>query len=374
MTACFRYVEERQHEYDILAYVSRVVNQTNALGTSTEPSPPSKQEHTNLFFLKMHKCGSSTIQNILMRFGYSRNLDFVLPYTHNYIGNPAVFSSNMIQEDLRTPNNKYNIFAHHTRFSEAGVRKVMHNGTTFVTVLRNPADVYESLFTYYNFQKVFNVTFEEILKSPANTKKITRRFYNRLGFNQMSWDLGMEEKYFKSPKYIEEFIERTDKTFDLVMISEWMEVSLILLCDLMNWPLENVVFLTLNSRPDALRHHVTERDRKTLRQINSADAQLYDYFLRKFKDKIIEYGEERMTNDLMKLLMMNNNLKFRCVENQNTRGYGHTTAYQLRQLSFNDWTCVYATKSELGFTDELRQYQKAKRNIYMKLRTLLDET
>lgn len=158
------------------------------------------------------------------------------------------------------------------------------------------------------------------------------------------------------------------------MISEWMEASLILLCDLMNWPLENVVFLTLNSRPDTSRHELSERNRETLRQLNSADAQLYDYFLGKFKEKILKYGKERMVNDLSKLLMMNNNLKFRCVENLNTKGYAHTTAYQLRQLSSSDWLCVYATKPELGFTEELRQYQKTKKKVYMKLRTLLDET
>ena len=37
-------------------------------------------------FLKTHKCASSTVQNILMRFGVNNDLNFVLPSRGNYLG------------------------------------------------------------------------------------------------------------------------------------------------------------------------------------------------------------------------------------------------------------------------------------------------
>ena len=37
------------------------------------------QEKTKIFFLKTHKCASSSLQNIFLRFGEKRNLSFVLP-------------------------------------------------------------------------------------------------------------------------------------------------------------------------------------------------------------------------------------------------------------------------------------------------------
>ena len=49
-------------------------------------------EYTNctrvkkIAFLKTHKCASSTVQNILMRFGVKYNLNFVLPSKANYLG------------------------------------------------------------------------------------------------------------------------------------------------------------------------------------------------------------------------------------------------------------------------------------------------
>ena len=40
----------------------------------------------NIAFLKTHKCASSTVQNILMRFGVNNDLNFVLPSRGNYLG------------------------------------------------------------------------------------------------------------------------------------------------------------------------------------------------------------------------------------------------------------------------------------------------
>lgn len=39
---------------------------------------------SNIFFVKTHKTGSSTVQNVLMRFGASRDLDFAIPYFGNH--------------------------------------------------------------------------------------------------------------------------------------------------------------------------------------------------------------------------------------------------------------------------------------------------
>ena len=44
------------------------------------------QKQTNIGFLKTHKCASSSVQNILMRFGLKNELNFVLPSAGNYVG------------------------------------------------------------------------------------------------------------------------------------------------------------------------------------------------------------------------------------------------------------------------------------------------
>ena len=41
---------------------------------------------TKIAFLKTHKCASSSVQNMLMRFGLENELNFVLPSVGNYLG------------------------------------------------------------------------------------------------------------------------------------------------------------------------------------------------------------------------------------------------------------------------------------------------
>lgn len=330
-----------------------------------------KQERTNVFFLKAHKCASSTLQNILMRFGLERGLSFVLPKTHNYIGNPDMFNPDMIDEDYATTDGKYNIFTHHSRYNTEGVRSVMYDDAVYITILRHPAEVYESIFSYYKFAKVYNVTFEALLKSPENLAKINRRrYFNRIGFNQMSFDLGLLEEDFNSTTKVAQFIKKIDSEFDLVMMSEWMEASLVLLADIMNWPLENVVFLKLNSRlPDSI-YVMSNIEKQRAVELNAVDNMLYVYFLNKFRTKIRDYGEQRMKRDIEQLLSLNLKLKFRCVEGLNNKGYAHTQAYKLRDEG--DRLCFLATQGELKFTEELRHVQRAKIQVITKLESMLN--
>ena len=43
-------------------------------------------------FLKTHKCASSSVQNILFRFGLKNHLTFALPSTGNYLGRYVKYS------------------------------------------------------------------------------------------------------------------------------------------------------------------------------------------------------------------------------------------------------------------------------------------
>ena len=38
-------------------------------------------------FAKTHKTASSTVQNVLLRYGLANSYEFLLPVAHNYLGN-----------------------------------------------------------------------------------------------------------------------------------------------------------------------------------------------------------------------------------------------------------------------------------------------
>ena len=50
-------------------------------------------KQTKIAFLKTHKCASSSVQNMLMRFGLEHELNFVLPSAGNYLGRCVGVSS-----------------------------------------------------------------------------------------------------------------------------------------------------------------------------------------------------------------------------------------------------------------------------------------
>ena len=70
------------------------------------------------------------------------------------------------------------------------------------------------------------------------------------GLNQQLYDMGMNDTELLDTLSIERKISDVDNEFDLVMIAEKFEESLVLLADLMCWPLEYVTGLKQNARRD----------------------------------------------------------------------------------------------------------------------------
>lgn len=95
----------------------------------------------------------------------------------------------------------------------------------------------------------------------------------------MAFDFGLDTKYFKNKKKIQELLNFIDAEFDLVLLSEYMEVSMLLLAEIMCWPLEAVTFFNLNARPaDQYHTNLTTEDNIKLRELNNVDTAIYTFF------------------------------------------------------------------------------------------------
>ncbi|EEC02715.1 conserved hypothetical protein [Ixodes scapularis] len=106
----------------------------------------------SICFLKTHKCASSSVQNLLMRYGDRNNLRFVLPPKNNYLGHPKHFNRRVaLDYDTR----RYDMLVHHSRFYEREMRAVLGPDPVFVTIVREPASLFESIFSYYALERKF---------------------------------------------------------------------------------------------------------------------------------------------------------------------------------------------------------------------------
>lgn len=187
----------------------------------------------HIVFSKTHKTGSSALQNVFFRFALKHELTLVLPkqgHLLNYAG-PIRFE-NVLPPLSCDPNaKKYDMLVQHAVFDYDRIAPHMHNDSVYVTILRDPAKTAESNYNYFSLKRFFNVSFNEFMKDPENHLKKERR--KPILHNLQAFDLGLPSKYFLIPSIVNEFVNKIDKLFDLVMIYEYFWESLILLQELL---------------------------------------------------------------------------------------------------------------------------------------------
>ncbi|XP_030018516.1 galactose-3-O-sulfotransferase 3 [Sphaeramia orbicularis] len=247
----------------------------------SHPYPGLKPKHTNVAFLKTHKTASSTMQNLLFRFAERNNLTVALPVqacTHQFCY-PHSFTSHFIHPHTLPPN----IITSHMRFNKGELQRVMPNDTIYVTILREPSSMFESLFTYYNqycqsFKRVPNGSLEAFLEEPWRYYRPEEKdsMYAR---NTLTFDLGGDKDHVATDVgYARKFVAEVERVFSLVMIAEYFDESLVLLRHLLSWDLDDILYFKLNMRTPSSKRSLTPGLPAKIRAWNSLDAALYDHF------------------------------------------------------------------------------------------------
>ena len=136
------------------------------------PTSPTSHHHNNsspkenIFFMKTHKTGSTTLQNILERYADSNNLHVglsVSPTDPRFrYGRGDFFNRRFVRTNI---NSSINMILHHMRFSYTEVKAVMPHDTVYITILREPFSLFQSVFSYLHW----------------NTKSFTRVPNDHLG-------------------------------------------------------------------------------------------------------------------------------------------------------------------------------------------------
>lgn len=259
-------------------------------------------KHTNVVFLKTHKTASSTMQNIFFRFAERTNLTVALPGApcdHQFCY-PHVFSTHYIHPYTMPPN----IVTSHMRFSHSELQRVMPNNTIYITILREPGAMFESLFSYYNqycetFMRVPNGSLKAFLDNPwAYYRPVdSDSMYAR---NTLTFDLGGDKDRLSTDvvKYAKRFAAEIDSVFSLVMIAEYFDESLILLRHLLSWDLEDVLYVKQNMRMPSTKGNLSELQLAKIREWNAIDSVLYDHFNTSLWRQLKELGLECVAREV----------------------------------------------------------------------------
>ncbi|KPP66019.1 galactose-3-O-sulfotransferase 3-like [Scleropages formosus] len=266
------------------------------VGCSTQASSASKStrpKHTSIAFLKTHKTASTTVQNLLFRFAERHNVTVALPFPacdHQFCY-PRSFSSRFVHPYTVPPQ----IITNHMRFNYSEVRRVMPNDTVYITILREPASMFESLFSYYNqyclsFKRVPNGSLETFMNSPWRYYRAGDKD-SMYAHNTLTYDLGGDKDHLATDAaYMKAFIAEIERIFSLVMISEYFDESLVLLRHLLSWDLEDVLYIKLNMRAPSSKRRLSKDLPVKIRNWNALDTKLYDHFNATLWRRLTELG------------------------------------------------------------------------------------
>ncbi|RXM31466.1 hypothetical protein EOD39_6970 [Acipenser ruthenus] len=274
------------------------------------------QQKTHIVFLKTHKTASSTILNILYRFGDARNLTFALPRgKHNQLFYPFYFTAFSVEGFRSKTIKEYDIMCNHMRFHISEVRKVMPEDSFYFSILRNPVTMMESSFSYYKYIPAFSKvsTLDQFLQDPWSHYNASLP-NNHYAKNLLMFDFGFNNNE-KDERHLNLSITLIAKNFNLILISAYFDESMILLKNTLCWSLDDVVSFKLNSRNNKTKHQLSLETMEKIKEWNSLDWKLYLHFNRTFWRKIDEsMGREKMQDEVKKLRDRRNQLMKICLQ------------------------------------------------------------
>ena len=259
------------------------------------------------------------------RFGYQRDLSFVLPVKHCFtLGYPY----NTFNEHVYRPSKTggFNIMCQHSILTLPLMENIMPSNTMFITSIRSPFEQFKSSFNFFYLKKViprnFSDPISEYLRHLRKYDEVYKetpkiRFCTPIGRsltqNVMSQDLGIQQGFPKgtldqtnNETAVKEWLKMLDKRFELVLIVDHFHVSLILLRHALRWNIKDIIYVRRNTRayPNKKRH-INESLVSNFKAWSKIDYLLFDHFNKTLWRKIAKQNSDfdneiRHFEDVMK--------------------------------------------------------------------------
>ncbi|XP_071958795.1 galactosylceramide sulfotransferase-like [Antedon mediterranea] len=323
--------------------------------TTTKPSKIACKPQQHIVFLKTHKTGSSTITSILQRYGFLQNLTFATPKRGH------VISSTYFNRKQVLPGT-YDLLVNHVRYNRTEMEAVMKPDTKYITIIRDPSTQLESVFGYFQLFNPLHLQNEQnpyriFMSKPQyfldRYPEFRQRSYLR---NPLLYDFGLDHVQQLNQTLLNETIRKIEKEFDIIMLQEYFNESLLLLKKLFCWEWDDILYIAKGTRTTKLRYNVSDKIREVSRKWCASDAQLYDHFKLIFLEKVTNYGPD-LEKDLKILEFKLNQTMYKCTLPDKTPKVRYRAYQPIANSSNNNSLCQYMLKSDQVFTTIIRNKQ-----------------
>ncbi|XP_064642737.1 galactose-3-O-sulfotransferase 4-like isoform X2 [Lineus longissimus] len=254
-----------------------------------------KDRKQNIYFLKVHKSGSTTLASIFVR--HAKKHKLILGKTTRrvtgWIGWPSpmmpkhLWKASIVDKKLTLGGPLINVIAMHSIYNRDTVKSVMPADTASIGILRSPFSHFQSLFDYYQFNIAKQVKlekFDAMKEYLENPEKYEKPFFSKKWVRNFQFtEFGYADKDVTNVAAISSYIKYLDNNFLTVAILEHLDESLILLRRLLCWKIEDIIVLHMNKNNHKV--HAVKKGtemygylRRLHEQWSTADYMLYDHF------------------------------------------------------------------------------------------------
>lgn len=265
-----------------------------------------QDEVRHVAFLKVHKTASSTAQNIFLRFGNSRKLNFVLPHTKGESGwlNVISYNKSITETNVLLPpsGSHFDLLCCHVLYNRNAFEAVLPQDTVYIGIVREPISRFQSAVKWFSpgyilrlpGQHPLSTYSENPLKYDHNDPKQSQT-NNRMA---VEFDFPMEvfpgKSLNGSKEEIDKYLKKVDEEFRFIIISEFFEESVVYMRRLLKWSLRDILYTEKNASPKVtnMKKKLQERDGEKLRSFLYLDIALYEFALKRFHEQVAKEGED----------------------------------------------------------------------------------
>ena len=348
---------------------------------------------TDVYFIKVHKTGSSTVQNIFFRYAMNNHLrvaTFNTPWGMTY---PFKAKGKLLFEKYENTSKPFNFLCDHSIFDRKAVGIYLKKGYTTIGILREPLSQLRSTFAFWDLHKTFRIeeksnAVEEFLHSgPAKYRKISGKLFSRVQ-NPQAFHYGYHKVSDNRRHSIINFVQMLESNIDCMLMTDLFEESLIIMKRRLKWQLKDVLYRSLyvtnnkNINKTAKENPRNDSDMKsTLYTFSAVDYNIYQYFLSKVRDTV-----NRNVNDIQGEIahfksvngkvvqfcqMLCHNLNQWCLENYINNKTQHCISEYLVSNLLNVQASKWNSRFSWSYLDCVKmqiptvEYQNAFRKIQM---------
>ncbi|XP_013407814.1 galactose-3-O-sulfotransferase 3 [Lingula anatina] len=279
----------------------------------------------HVLFVKVPKCGSSTLSSIFLRYGFRYSLDVALPLNNE-------FNLNSLLNSLNSSAEKRDIFASHVTYDVIKQHKhLIPKNALYITIIREPLGAFKSFFNFRHKGSDFGIEGEDQIRnffanstlysSPASSK-----FWNRM-VRYLGYKPPPSNSSQEAEKAALQYVRLLDREFDFVVILEYFEESLILLRRMLCWATHDMLYTQQKPGSSFSEYYKSSHTANPVvvqkhRELSYADYILYDYFKLK-TEKLIESQDDDFFNEVRNFKTVNGKVTRFC-QNKTARNRDET--------------------------------------------------